>query len=260
MNMTCPSLILSLGLLAGLAATNPARAEQPETTPPPQQQAPAAVPPATQPSDKATDPQWELRSLDYQFSYAIGVDLGNRYGWMPQTVRVDPQVVAQGVADAIARKVPLTSQQLITVADLVDTRVRELRQKQAAEFIQRNKDFLAENRGKQGVKITDTGLQYQVLREGSGRQPQSTSFVSVHYKGKLIDGTEFDDSYKRGEPGVFSVLGVIEGWKQALPMMKEGAQWRLVVPPELGYGEIGDGAQIPANAVLIFDIELISVQ
>jgi FKBP-type peptidyl-prolyl cis-trans isomerase FklB len=120
--------------------------------------------------------------------------------------------------------------------------------------------FLVENGKKEGVKTLPSGLQYKEIAPGTGKSPKTTDTVTTHYKGTLIDGTEFDSSYKRGEPVSFPVSGVIAGWTEALQLMKEGAKWQLFVPPNLAYGERGAGREIGPNATLIFEVELISIQ
>ncbi len=121
--------------------------------------------------------------------------------------------------------------------------------------------FLAENKKKKGVKVLASGLQYKIITAGKGKVPKITDQVTVHYKGSLIDGTEFDSSYKRGQPAVFPVNRVIKGWVQALQLMKEGSKWQLVIPADLAYGERGTpGGPIGPNAVLIFEVELLSVK
>jgi len=121
-------------------------------------------------------------------------------------------------------------------------------------------DFLAANKTKEGVKVTASGLQYKVVKSGTGRTPAATNEVSVHYTGTLIDGTEFDSSVKRGQPATFPVNGVIAGWTEALQLMKEGDKWMLYIPYNLAYGERGAGGQIPPFATLIFEVELLSVK
>jgi FKBP-type peptidyl-prolyl cis-trans isomerase FklB len=134
-----------------------------------------------------------------------------------------------------------------------------LRQK-AAKSLEEGRSFLAENQKKEGIRALPSGLQYKVLSEGSGRSPQAADTVTVNYKGTLIDGTEFDSSYKRGQSATFKVSGVIQGWTQALQLMKEGSKWQLFIPPDLAYGERGAGRSIPPNSTLIFEVELISIQ
>jgi len=120
--------------------------------------------------------------------------------------------------------------------------------------------FLAENAKNEGVKSLPSGLQYKEITPGKGKSPKATDTVTTHYKGTLIDGTEFDSSYKRGEPATFPVSGVISGWTEALQLMKEGAKWQLFIPSDLAYGERGAGRDIGPNATLIFEVELISVK
>jgi FKBP-type peptidyl-prolyl cis-trans isomerase FklB len=120
--------------------------------------------------------------------------------------------------------------------------------------------FLEANKKKEGVVTLPSGLQYKVVTEGKGKQPKSTDTVVAHYRGTLINGTEFDSSYQRNEPATFPVGGVIKGWQEALPLMKEGAKWQVYIPSDLAYGPRGAGGDIGPNEVLIFDIELLSVK
>ena len=122
------------------------------------------------------------------------------------------------------------------------------------------RNFLAANAKKEGVVTTASGLQYKVLRQGDGPKPKATDNVEVHYRGTLMDGTEFDSSYSRGQPASFPVNGVIKGWQEALQAMKEGAHWQIVVPSELAYGESGAGGAIGPKATLIFDVELLKIE
>ena len=119
-------------------------------------------------------------------------------------------------------------------------------------------DYLTANKDKEGIKTTESGLQYKVESEGDGPQPAEDSVVTVHYKGTLIDGKEFDSSYGRGQPATFPVGGVIPGWQEALKMMKKGAKWKLFIPPELAYKDRARPG-IPANSVLVFDVELLDI-
>jgi FKBP-type peptidyl-prolyl cis-trans isomerase FklB len=120
--------------------------------------------------------------------------------------------------------------------------------------------FLAANKAKEGVVTLPNGLQYQVIKAGDGKKPTAEDLVEVHYRGKLIDGTEFDSSYAKGQPAVFKVSGVIPGWNEALKLMPVGSRWQLVIPPQLGYGERGAGRDIGPNATLIFDVELLAIR
>ena len=119
--------------------------------------------------------------------------------------------------------------------------------------------FLSENKKKEGVHTLESGLQYKVIKEGSGNKPTLYDKVTVNYRGTLIDGTEFDSSYKRNQPATFAVNGVIPGWSEALPLMKTGSKWQLFIPSKLAYGEAGAGGVIPPNAMLIFEVELLSI-
>jgi FKBP-type peptidyl-prolyl cis-trans isomerase len=129
---------------------------------------------------------------------------------------------------------------------------------QARSNLEAGRSFLARNRGREGVIALASGLQYEILEAGSGPHPDPTSRVTVHYRGTLLDGTEFDSSYGRGEPAIFGLDHVIAGWREALPLMPEGAKWKLFVPPDLAYGERGAGPRIPPNATLVFEVELVS--
>ena len=121
-------------------------------------------------------------------------------------------------------------------------------------------NFLANNAKKAGVTVTDSGLQYEVIQSGDGRSPNRTDRVTVHYRGTLVDGREFDSSYKRGEPATFPLNRVIAGWTEGLQLMKEGDKWRLFIPSNLGYGQRGSGSMIGSNETLIFEVELLKVQ
>jgi FKBP-type peptidyl-prolyl cis-trans isomerase len=127
--------------------------------------------------------------------------------------------------------------------------------------LEKGEAFLAENATKEGVKVTASGLQYKVLKEGDGKSPQATDTVQVHYKGTLLDGTEFDSSYKRGQPAEFPLNRVIPGWTEGVQLMKEGAKYQFTIPSKLAYGERGTpGGPIPPNSTLIFEVELISIK
>ncbi len=142
---------------------------------------------------------------------------------------------------------------------LVSNEIAAVSEKKAGPVLEEGKKFLTENQKKKGITTTASGLQYEVIKPGSGATPKLTDKVTTHYKGTLINGQEFDSSYKRGEPATFPVNGVIKGWTEALQLMKEGDKWRLYIPYDLAYGERGAGKDIPPFATLIFDIELIKV-
>jgi len=205
----------------------------------------------------------ELKNRKDKESYSLGYQFGQYV--KSQGVDINLEVYTSGIKDALGDKDSLMSKEEIraTIKDL-QQRVKAEGQKEMKEKAARNleegKRFLAENQKKEGIKTLPSGLQYKVLAEGSGKTPQATDAVTVNYRGTLIDGTEFDSSYKRGQPATFKVNGVIRGWTEALQLMKEGSKWQLFVPPDLAYRERGAGRNIPPNSALIFEVELISVQ
>jgi FKBP-type peptidyl-prolyl cis-trans isomerase len=203
-----------------------------------------------------------LKTPKDKLSYIIGVQIGTDL--KSQSVDVDPVIVNRGLQDSISGKALLIGDQ--EAKEIIAAYQKERAGKMAEEkkkLGEKNKvegaAFLTENKKKEGVKTLPSGLQYKVIKEGTGKTPKATDTVVTQYKGTLIDGKEFDSSYKRGEPATFPVTGVIRGWTEALQLMKEGSTWQLVVPPELAYGEQGAGP-IGPNATLIFEVELVSVK
>ena len=201
-----------------------------------------------------------LKNQKDKISYIIGMDIGTNL--KKQSIDIDSNILAKGVKDALAGTKPLLAEQ-----EIQETMVafqKEMVAKQA-EIGKKNKAegeaFLAENKKKEGVKTLPSGLQYKVIKAGTGKKPKSTDTVTAHYRGTLINGTEFDSSYKRGQPATFPVSGnMIPGWTEALQLMEEGAKWQLFIPSNLAYGERGMGGVIGPNATLIFEIELVSIQ
>jgi len=205
----------------------------------------------------------ELKGDKEKISYSIGMDIGGNL--KRGSIEVDPDVLAKGLKDSYGGgKTLLTEDQARqAIADFQKTlmaKKAETMQKLAEKNKADGEKFLAENAKKEGVKTLPSGLQYKVITPGKGKTPKASDTVTVHYKGTLIDGTEFDSSYKRGEPASFPVSGVIPGWIEALQLMKEGAKWQLFIPPNLAYGERGAGRDIGPNATLLFEVELISVK
>jgi FKBP-type peptidyl-prolyl cis-trans isomerase FklB len=203
-----------------------------------------------------------LKTPKEKLSYIIGVQIGNDL--KSQSVDVDPAIVNKGLQDSIAGNKLLIGDQ--EAKDIIAAYQKERAGKMAEEkkkVGEKNKQegaaFLAANKKKEGVKTLPSGLQYKVIKEGTGKTPKATDTVVTQYKGTLINGTEFDSSYRRNEPATFPVNGVIRGWTEALQLMKEGSKWEIVVPPELAYGEQGAGP-IGPNATLIFEVELVSVK
>src|SRR5437762_9878216 len=180
-------------------------------------------------------------------------------------MEINSDVLAAGLKDGLSGAKPLLSPE--EVRQVMTQFSKDMREKTAAankEAADRNakegEKFLAENKAKPGVKTTASGLQYKVLTEGSGAAPKETDTVVTNYRGTLIDGTEFDSSYKRNEPATFPVNRVIKGWTEALQLMKPGAKYQLFIPASLAYGERGAGQTIGPNATLIFDVELLSIK
>ena len=199
-----------------------------------------------------------LKDTKDKVSYSIGLNIG--FNLKKQNVSINPDTFALGVKDALAGKPQMTEEQ---VKETMTAFEKEMIDKQKAAGVKNGADgekFLAENKKKEGVKTTASGLQYKVIKEGTGAQPKETDTVVANYRGTLIDGTEFDSSYKRGQPATFPVTGVIKGWTEALQMMKVGSKYQLFIPASLAYGERAMGADIGPNSTLIFEVELVGIQ
>lgn len=191
-----------------------------------------------------------------KFSYAIGLGIGqNLLSMGAQGINV--QDFAQAIADVLNRKETAISHN--EARDIVNKYFAELEAKMNAESIEKGKAFLAENAKREGVVTLPSGLQYEIIQEGTGIKPTANDQVKCHYEGTLIDGTLFDSSIKRGQPTVFGVSQVIKGWVEALQLMPEGSKWKLYIPSELGYGAQQAGELIPPYSTLIFEVELIKV-
>ncbi|MGJ8668052.1 MAG: FKBP-type peptidyl-prolyl cis-trans isomerase [Oceanococcus sp.] len=198
-----------------------------------------------------------------KFSYSAGFEIGGRLGQM-EGVDVDLAALSAGLADSYGKKdARLTEEEMAEVKQNIYKAAAEKRNAERTEKADANlevgKAFLAENAKKEGVKVTESGLQYQIIEAGEGDAPAATDTVVVHYAGTLIDGQEFDSSHKRGQPATFKLNGVIKGWTEGLQLLKAGGKAKLFIPPELAYGERGAGAMIGPNATLIFEVELIEV-
>ncbi len=200
-----------------------------------------------------------LKNQKDKMSYIIGMDIGNNL--KKQSIDVDPNILSKGIKDALAGGKPLLTEQEISETMAAFQKEMMAKQEQVAKKNKAEGDaFLSENKKKEGVKTLPSGLQYKVIKAGTGKKPKSTDTVTTHYRGTLINGTEFDSSYKRGQTVSFPVSGVVPGWTEALQLMEEGAKWQLFIPSNLAYGERGAGGLIGPNATLIFEIELISIQ
>ena len=205
----------------------------------------------------------ELKDGKEKTSYSVGYQVGGDF--KRQGVELDPDLLVKGIHDAASGAEPRIPPQemrktLVELKRKVEADERKRRRENAGRHRAEGEAFLAANGKKEGVTTLPSGLQYKVLAVGKGKSPHPTDNVTVHYRGTLVDGTEFDSSHKRNAPVTFGVDRVIPGWKEALPMMMEGAKWQLFVPAKLGYGDRGAGPLIPPNSTLIFEVELISVQ
>jgi FKBP-type peptidyl-prolyl cis-trans isomerase FklB len=196
-----------------------------------------------------------------RISYTIGLNIGRDF--VSQDVEVDTAALMAGVRDGLGGQKPrLSDEEMLAEVKAFreammakqETRQKELAAKNQTE----GAEFLAKNAKEPGVVVRESGLQYKVLKEGTGPLPKADSIVSVHYRGTLLDGSEFDSSYERNEPLTLPVGGVIPGWTEALTLMKEGSKWQLFIPAALAYGEAGAPPAIGPNATLIFDVELLS--
>jgi FKBP-type peptidyl-prolyl cis-trans isomerase FklB len=196
-------------------------------------------------------------------SYAIGVEMGNNM--KRQNVDLDGNLVAQGIRDALAG-----GTMLLTEAEVKDTVMafqknlmakQQAMQKAAGDKAKTEGEaFLAANAKKEGVKTLPSGLQYKVIKDGTGATPKLTDTVTLHYRGRLVDGTEFDSSYSQNEPITHAVNGFIAGWTEALQLMKVGSKWEIYIPTNLAYGERGAGNRIPPNSALIFEVDLLGIK
>jgi FKBP-type peptidyl-prolyl cis-trans isomerase FklB len=217
---------------------------------------------AAKPAGKAAAAP-ELKTARDKQSYAFGMNMG--LGMSKQGVDIDPDLVMRGFKDAFAGgKMALTDEEARTAFMDLQNETRKKMQDKAQQASTTNKKegetFLAANKAKEGVVSLPSGLQYKILQAGTGPKPTASDSVVCNYKGTLINGKEFDSSYKRGEPATFPVNGVIKGWTEALQLMPVGSKWQLFIPADLAYGERGAGADIGPGATLIFEVELMSIQ
>ena len=208
-----------------------------------------------------------LKTQKEKFSYAVGMRTGQRMAesFKKQSVPYNPAVLARGLKDGLAGgKTLLTDEEaqaaIKAVQDEVGKQQIEKMQVAGAANKKEGDAFLTANKGKEGVVTLPSGLQYKILKEGTGPKPTATDTVVCNYRGTLINGTEFDSSYKRGQPATFPVSGVIKGWTEALQLMPVGSKWQLFIPSGLAYGERGAGADIGPDSTLIFEVELVSIQ
>jgi FKBP-type peptidyl-prolyl cis-trans isomerase FklB len=227
----------------------------------------ATIVPPPAPDKKAAGPKIIMRKVGSlktemdKVSYAIGVQLATNFKKQGIDIKIDKFV--QGIKDATAgKKLELTEaeiqQTMMSFSQRMRAQQQEKQKADAAKNIAAGKAFLAANAKKEGVKVLPSGLQYKVIKKGTGKTPTAADKVKTNYRGTLIDGKEFDSSYKSGKPVEFGVKNVIKGWTEALQLMKEGGKWELYIPSNLAYGERGNRG-IPGNSTLIFEIELLEI-
>ena len=258
----CISLVGNIGAQQTPASNPPpAPAKTPQS---PAAKAPAAkTGQATAPGKAPAAKTLTLTTPKDKASYAIGLNIGR--GLRGDAVDVDPNILFQGVKDALAGgKALLSDDEAKAVLNTLQADLNKKQQEKMMVVAETNKKegeaFLAANKTKEGVITLPSGLQYKILLQGTGPKPSASDTVVCNYRGTLVNGTEFDSSYKRGQPATLAVGQVIHGWTEALQLMPVGSKWQLFVPSDLGYGAHGAGADIGPNATLIFEVELLSIQ
>lgn len=212
-------------------------------------------------ADKAADVSLETQKD--KLSYSIGLDLGNYLANMKD--KLDLDILKKGIDDGFSGAEPkLSTEEMALVQEQFAAEMKADQEAQLAEMMTKNSAagtaYLEENKKKEGVKVTESGIQYEVIEEGAGPRPTAEQTVKVHYVGTLVDGTEFDSSVARNEPAVFPVGQVIPGWSEAVQLMTVGSKYRVVIPSELAYGEQGAPPVIGPNSVLVFEIELLGIE
>ncbi|MGD9948907.1 MAG: FKBP-type peptidyl-prolyl cis-trans isomerase [Desulfobulbus sp.] len=211
----------------------------------------------------AADQPMELQNDEQKLSYAMGLNIGENLKELEE--KFDLNVLQQGIVDGYTGNKPLLSPaDAAAIQQAFAKRQQEKQVKKAVAMVQKNRkaaeEFLKANKTKEGVVETKSGLQYKVVKKGQGAKPVPTDTVKVQYKGTLIDGKEFDSSYKRNEPAVFQVNQVIAGWQEALPLMSVGSTFELFIPPDLAYADRGAPPVIEPGSMLIFQVELLDIQ
>ncbi|MDT8377352.1 MAG: FKBP-type peptidyl-prolyl cis-trans isomerase [Desulfotignum sp.] len=212
-------------------------------------------------NEDTAEPELHKAGAHDRISYAIGYDITTR---LKDSFDINPELFLQGMKDSLAGETSMTPEKmketLMEFQAMAQQKQMEAQGKKAAENKAAGEAFLAENKNKKGVKTLDSGLQYKVITPGTGASPDLNDKVKCHYRGSLINGREFDSSYKRNEPAEFPVNGVIKGWTEALQRMKVGAKWMLFIPSDLAYGDQGAGNVIEPGSTLIFEVELLEIQ
>ena len=237
------ALFLGSGLLMAQNATKPATKSKPA---------------ANQTKKKMTDSKFEINTTAERVSYALGINIGNSLKGQGFD-SLDVKAIAQALNDVLKKS---KSDWLISPDasnQILQEYMGNVQKSKGEKSIKEGQAFLEANKKRPGVYTLPSGLQYEIMKEGTGPMPKDTNTVTTHYHGTLIDGTVFDSSVQRGQPAQFPVNGVIAGWVEALQLMKVGSKWKLFVPSNLAYGERGAGGAIGPNAALIFEVELISI-
>jgi FKBP-type peptidyl-prolyl cis-trans isomerase FklB len=250
--------LLAAGMMLGNAHAQQTPAAKPATAP--AAKTSSAAKPHTATTAKAP---LVLSTQKAKLSYALGMNIGA--GVKSQPVDIDPDILARGMKDALTGAKPLlTEDEVKAVLTQAQNEVRQQQQAKAKQEGEVNKKageaFLAANKSKDGVVTLPDGLQYKILTPGTGPKPTASDSVVCNYRGTLVNGTEFDSSYKRGQPVTFPVNGVIKGWQEALPLMPVGSKWQLFVPSDLAYGDHAMSPELGANSTLIFEVELLSIK
>lgn len=253
---------LSFGVIFLASTALAAPPGQPAAQPPQNRQARRQVNPVSNQTEPAQPAVGGLQDPKAQISYSLGLDIGRTLRM--QQIDIDPKVIMRGIDDGLSGAKPLLSDEQIqqvmqSLQQELVAREAEKAKNVGARNVAEGEKFLAENKKRQGVVTLPSGLQYKIIKTGKGQRPKSTDVVTTHYRGTLLDGTEFDSSYKRGEPTTFQLNQVIPGWTEALQLMPVGSKWELYVPAALGYGERGAGSEIGPNQTLVFEVELLSI-
>jgi FKBP-type peptidyl-prolyl cis-trans isomerase FklB len=251
--------IILFGLAHAQQTTAPAATPQN----PPAKSGTQTTKPATGTTKKPASAPLKLDTPKAKTSYAYGLNMGE--GMRKNSIDLDPAIIYRGLKDGLAGgKTLLTDDEAKAAITAFQTDLRQKQQAKMQALAESNKKegeaFLAENKTKDGVVSLPDGLQYKILQQGDGPKPTPTDLVICNYKGTLLDNTEFDSSYKRGQPATFPVNGVIRGWSEALQLMPVGSKWQLFIPAELAYGPRGAGGNIGPNATLVFEVELLSIK
>jgi FKBP-type peptidyl-prolyl cis-trans isomerase len=262
------SQLLAAGmLLLGIAPAQQTPPASDQTSKPASTQAaPAKKAPAAKKAPVTTKSATAvmLKTQKEKASYALGMKIGGDLHKQGVNAAVDPALAARGFKDALAGSKPLLTEDEARAALMqLQTQVRDQQQAKAREAgagaRKAGEEFLAANKGKEGVVTLPSGLQYKILTQGTGPKPTASDTVTCNYKGTLLNGKEFDSSYKRGEPTSFPVGGVIKGWTEALQLMPVGSKWQLFIPADMAYGDRGAGGDIGPGETLIFEVELLSI-